>query len=234
MQTLDALQALWQGLRDPRSVAAVSVTTAVAIFAAAVLVVTLVDTAMMFAETSSLALKTEAEALTIVVPGTESEAAVEMTPVRRFTAAFGGALVLSTVSYAVLAGLLWLMMRFLTNERVGYAMALGAVSATAGIEVLQTLFATGLHLLTGSVRYGLHLGMAVSPADSPHLFLWLQRLDLFTAWHYVAAAMVVSTWSGLHYRYGIVVGGLVFVVVQVVFGVLSLISWLVPRVAHMT
>lgn len=233
MQTTAALRALWQGLRDPRSVVLVSATTAVAIFAAAVLVVTLADTAAMFAETSSVALKTEAEALTIVVPGTESEDAVEMTPGRRFTAAFGGALVLSTVSYAVLAGLLWLMMRFLTNERVGYAMALGAVSATAGVEALQTLLSTGIHLLTGSVRFGMHAGMVVSPAEYPHLFLWLQRLDVITFWQYVAAAMVLSVWSGLHYRYGVVVGGVVFVIVQAVMGVLSLMSWLAPKVAGM-
>ncbi|MFZ9870593.1 MAG: hypothetical protein ACO3E0_05510, partial [Candidatus Kapaibacteriota bacterium] len=135
--------------------------------------------------------------------------------------------------YAAMAGLLWLLMRFLTNERVGYAMALGAVSATAGIEVVQTSLTTGLHLLTGSVRYGLHLGVVVSPAEHPYLFLWLQRLDVLTAWQYIAAAMVLSVWSGVHYRYGIVVGGLVFAVVQAVFGLLSLISWLAPHVANM-
>ena len=233
VQTLDALRALWQGLRDPRSIAAVSVPTAVAIFAAAVLVVTLADTAAVFAEASSVSLSKESVQLTTIVPGSETGSSTTAVPAKAFTAAFGGALILTTVSYAAMAGLLWLLMRFLTNERVGYAMALGAVSATAGIEVVQTSLTTGLHLLTGSVRYGLHLGVVVSPAEHPYLFLWLQRLDVLTAWQYIAAAMVLSVWSGVHYRYGIVVGGLVFAVVQAVFGLLSLISWLAPHVANM-
>lgn len=229
MQTLAAFRALWQGLRDPRMVPTVTASTAVAIFAAAVLLMTLADTTAVYVEGGTPSLAQESAALSGRLQSTAAPATtVKGVPQREFTAALGGALMISTVSIAALAGMLWMFMRFLTNERVAYWEALGGVSATAGIDVLQTLVITPLHVLTGTIRYGFHAGVVVDPTTHPHLFLWLQRLDLFSVWHYLAAGMVVATWRSLHYRYGLVIGAVVFVVVQAAMGLLSLVSWLLP------
>jgi hypothetical protein len=227
LRILTAIQALWYGIVDPRRVQQVIPDTAVAVFAAAVLLLSLGRTAATFLEAADERLQAESAALSFQATPLVSSADVDLTsPQRQFTAVFGGALLSTILGIAVLAAMLWIMTRFLTNEDLSYSKALESVSAASSIEVLKLLITTPLHLLTHTNRSGLHAGLFVDPSSQPFLFAWLQRLDLFNLWLYLAAAIIIATWQGLHYRFGIVVGGVTYVVVQVLFGGFTLIAWM--------
>ncbi len=230
MQTLRAFSALWWGLRDPRRIPVPDTTTAVAIFAAAVMVLSAVWTLSVYVEQSSADLRAESELITAAGPRDLAPASSANTsPQREFTAVLGGALMRSVVTQAAMAAIVWLLFRFLTNATAGFSAALAAVSATASIEAVRALATAPLHMFTGSMRFGLSAGILVSPADHPHLFLWLQRLDLLSLWHYIAACMALAVWQGLHHRYGWVVGGVTFAVVQILMGAASLVAWVLQQ-----
>lgn len=230
MQTLRAFSALWWGLRDPRRLPVPDTTTAVAIFAAAVMMLSAVWTLTVYVERSSVILQAESAAITAAGPKDLTPAASDQaSPQREFTAVLGGALMRSVVTQAAMAAMVWLLFRFLTNASVGFAASLAAVCATASIEAVRALAMAPLHVAAGSVRFGLSAGIFVAPADHPHLFLWLQRLDLLSLWHYVAACMALAVWQGLHHRYGWVVGGVTFVVVQILMGAASLVAWVLQQ-----
>ena len=231
MQTLTAFRALLQGIRDPRTVKRPTATTAVAIFAAAVMALTLASTITVYVEHSNAALRAETEQLDALGPQQLGEGASVDTDAanHQFTAVLGGALIRSVVTMAAMALMFFALTRFLTNAAVPYSRAIGAVSATAGIEVLRSLISILPHMLFETSRAGIHLGVFIPPLDHPYLFLWLQRVDLFNVWHYVAAAMVLVTWSDLHYRYGWIVGIVVFLVVQILMGGLTLVAWILAQ-----
>ena len=231
MQTLTAFRALWWGIRDPRTIEQPIASTAVAIFAAAVMVLTLSATITVYIEHGNASLRAETEQLDVLGPQQMQEGAAVDTDTanRQFTAVLGGALIRSVVSVAALALVFFALTRFLTDVPVPYSRALAAVSATAGIEALRSLVSLVPHLLFESSRAGLHAGVFVAPLDHPFLFVWLQRVDLFNVWHYVAAAMALATWSNLHYRYGWIIGAVVFVVVQILMGGLTLVAWILAQ-----
>ena len=231
MQTLTAFRALWQGIRDPRTIERPTASTAVAIFAAAVMVLTLASTITVYVEHSNPALRAETEQLDLLGPQQMGKGASVDTDTanRQFTAVLGGALIRSVVSMAAMALLFFALTRFLTNAAVPYSQAIAAVSATAGIEVLRSLISILPHVIFETSRAGVHLGVFLQPLEHPFLFAWLQRVDLFNVWHYLAAAMALVTWSDLHYRYGWVVGVVVFLVVQALMGGLTLVAWILNQ-----
>ncbi len=231
MQTLTAFRALWQGIRDPRTIERPTASTAVAIFAAAVMVVTVASTIAAYVEHANPALRAETEQLDALGPQQMGKGASVDTDTanRQFTAVLGGALIRSVVSMAAMALMFFALTRFLTNAAVPYSQAIAAVSATAGIEAMRSLFSIIPHVIFETSRAGLHLGVFLKPLDHPFLFAWLQRVDLFNVWHYLAAAMALVTWSNLHYRYGWVVGLVVFLVVQTLMGGLTLVAWILDQ-----
>lgn len=231
MQTLTAFAALWQGIRDPRHLERPIASTAVAIFAAAVMVWTLAATATVYIEHGNAALRAETEQLNVLGPQQMGAGASVDTEAanRQFTAVLGGALIRSVVTLAAMALMFFALTRFLTDRPIPYSASLAAVSATAGIEVLRSLVSLAPHLLFETSRAGFHLGAVLQPLDHPFLFVWLQRIDIFNVWHYIAAAMALATWSDLHYRYGWVIGGVVFLVVQILMGGLTLVAWILAQ-----
>jgi hypothetical protein len=115
----------------------------------------------------------------------------------------------------------------MTDAPVTFGMALTTVSATALIGVVDVAVSVLLHSVTSTLRVGLHLGVLVDPVDHPAVFSWLQRLSLMSLWQYLAIGIGLSTWGGLHRRFGIVTGGIVWVVVGAVMGGIALVTWVV-------
>jgi hypothetical protein len=126
----------------------------------------------------------------------------------------------------VLAGLFLVLMRFMTDAPVTYGMAITSVSATALIQVIDLLMSTGAHMVFGTLRAGLHAGVTMDPASSPMLFTWLQQISLPSLWQYLAASVALATWGGLHARFGIVVGLVVWVISRLVHGGFTLVGWI--------
>ena len=228
MRFVNALKALWFGLTDPRRVEKVKPETAVAVFATAVLVLSLTMTAMTFIEATDPALTAESEMLSKggMLQFAEEETVDLSSGQRQFTAIFGGALISSVVSLVTLAGMFWIFVRFLTDQPLTYSMAIGGVASTVGIDVARALVNLPMHLLTHTNRVGAHLGVLVDPASDPFWFAWLQRVDLFSIWQYLAVGVILTSWSGLHHRFGIVVGTVVFLVVLAVFAGFTLVAWI--------
>ena len=44
-------------------------------------------------------------------------------------------------------------------------------------------------------------------------------------WQYLAIGVILATWSGLHHRFGIAVGAVVFTVALAIFGSLAIVAW---------
>lgn len=226
---ISAFRALWVGLTAPSRFAERSADTAVAIFAAAVLVLSVVTTASTFLESSDAVLAGEMTLLGSIQQQAGADTVDLSSSQRQFTAMYGGALIRSIISIAVLAGAFYLLGRFLTDQPFTYSMSIGAVASTALIDVLQQLVYVPLHLLTHTSRYGLHAGIMVAPSQHPFLFAWLQRFDVVMWWQYVAIAMALGSLTGLHRNYGYVVGSVVFVVVQLIFGGFALVAWITAQ-----
>jgi len=230
VRSLSALRALWFGLVDPRRVQEVIPDTAVAVFATAVLVLSLTMTAGTLLEGGDPLLLAESSTLTGSAATMLTQGDVDLTsPQRQFTAVYGGALISAIVGIAALAGMFWILARFMTDQPLTFSMSLASVGATALIEVVKALVMTPLHLLTHTNRIGLHAGVFLDPSSHPYLFAWLQRFDAFNLWQYLAAAVILATWTGLHHRYGVVIGSVVFVIVQLLFGGMTVVAWILSQ-----
>jgi hypothetical protein len=59
------------------------------------------------------------------------------------------------------------------------------------------------------------------------LFTWLQLISLESVWRYLAIAVALVNWQELHWRYGIVVGLVVWGVTRAIFGLMALVGWIV-------
>ncbi|RPI68376.1 MAG: hypothetical protein EHM43_05085 [Ignavibacteriae bacterium] len=226
-----AFKALWFGLVSPQRLSDITTESAVAIFAAAVLVLSVTNTATAFIEGSDPALSAESKTLLSYQPGLSSggEQVDLSSSQRQFTAVFGGALIRAIISMAVLAGLFYLIARFLTDQPFRYSLAIAAVGSAVLIEVIQSAVTVPAHLFFHTSRAGLHLGAFIAPTQHPFLFAWLQRFDVFALWQYIVIAMGLGSTTGLHYRYAFVVGPVVFTVVQLIFGGLALVAWITSQ-----
>lgn len=232
MRVVAACKALWHGLVAPARVQEATSQTAAAVFALSVLLVAFISVLSAITEASDIQLVAESRILTQTSAITSKpDPGLDLSlQQRQFTAALGGALVVTIISSAALAVLFLVFMRFMTNAPVTFEMALVAVSSTGLIICLDLILSTAGHLIFHTAQVGLHAGAFVSLRDSPMLFTWLQRWSVFSLWQYLAIAVALSTWSGLHARYGLVVGIVVWMLTRLIVGALTFVSWAVPGV----
>jgi hypothetical protein len=231
-----AIRAVWLGLVAPSRVDLADAPSSIAVFAMAVLVLTVANTASTYIETSNSQLRTEAVmgSPSVANPPAQSGQIDLTTPQRVFTANLGLALITTIVSLVLVALMLMFLHRFLTNQQSLFSTALAAVSATALIDLVRVLAYAVLHNSTGTMRWGLHAGVFVTPAQAPFLFAFLKRLDVVTWWQYVVMAMVLARNTGLHHRYGLVVGSVVFLAMLIAVGGFALVGWIVQLSAPAT
>ena len=229
MRVLAAIRAMWFGLVDPTRISETSREAAAAVFAVAVLLVSMTNTLCALWEQGDLSLATESRILlqnSATSPVKTSQLDLS-TPQRQFTAALGGALIVTIVSTVVVAGLFMFLMRFMTDRPVTFTQCIIAASAASSVLIVDTLVGSGLHLWFGTARAGLHAGAFLRPIDAPMLFTWLQRISLLSLWQYLVIAIALVRWEGLHWRFGIVTGAVVWVITRLLFGLLTLVSWIV-------
>jgi hypothetical protein len=224
---------MWNALRSPELIKDATTEVATAMFAVAVLVLSAAATIAALVEEGDPVLVAQSNALTYSSGiATDGQQGVDLSlPQRQITGVLGGALLVTIVSSVSLAGVFWVLVRFMTDAPVTYSMALTTVSATALIGVIDVAVAVGLHSATSTLRVGLHLGVVVDPVENPALFSWLQRLSVGSLWQYLVIGIGLSTWGGLHKRFGIVTGGIVWGVVAVVMGGIALVTWVVNLAA---
>ncbi len=221
-QVVKAMRALRDAFVHPERVLLDTELRVVSMFAVAMLLLTTVNTttAIVVQQHPQLAHQMQQ------VRPSESEANQEAVPNREFTGQLGGALVVSMGSTLALAALLYVLVRFMLNVSATFTQSLTAASAAVGIGAAGTLLLAGLQVAFGSIQAGLHLGWLVSPSTSPHLFAWLQRVNVFTAWEHMAAASVLVSAHGHHITYGRVVGVTSWLITLIVFGGFSLLAWI--------
>jgi hypothetical protein len=229
MRITAAMRSIWFGLVDPRRIRQTPTEAAAAVFAVAVLAVSVTGTLCTLWEQSIPSLVLDSAILSQQAPAaTGSAEGVDLSlPQRQFTGALGGTLIITIVSYAALAGVFMILVRFLTNSVVSYSKAIIATSSLALVSILDSFIATGLHVATGSIQIGLHAGVGLPPSESPMLFTWLQLISLESVWRYLAIAVALVNWQELHWRYGIVVGLVVWGVTRAIFGLMALVGWIV-------
>ena len=232
MRVTKALAALVHGVRAPSRIQEVTTEAAMAVFAIAVFLVAFANTWSAITEQGNQALVAESAKLlpaaTMPLPGGSSVPAVDLSlPQRQFTQILGGALQKTIVPYVVMALAAMIFLRFAANAQVGYLQCLAAISATALIDVIGIVISTLMHLGFETTRAGLHAGVFIDPISHPMWFLWLQSFSIATLWQFVASCIGLVTWSGLHWRYGVVVGGVVWIVTRLVLGGFALMAWIV-------
>lgn len=229
MRITAAMRSIWFGLVDPRRIRQTPTEAAAAVFAVAVLAVSLVGTLCTLWEQGSASLVRESAILSQQTPAATGAAeGIDLSlPQRQFTGALGGTLIITIVSYAALAGVFMILVRFLTDCAVSYSKAIIATSSLALVSMLDSFIATALHVVTGTIKIGVHAGVWLQPSESPMLFTWLQLISLESVWRYLAIAVALITWENLHWRYGIVVGLVVWGVTRAIFGLMALVGWIV-------
>lgn len=231
MRIVFAIQTLWGALRYPTSTSIPNSGIAVSIFALSILLLTAVQTFTTSFEAQNRAIAAESEQSSIIEllrkQDTSTTAPIQTeTPQRAFTAQLGVVLITTIIGFALAAGLFTLLTPFLTNQPVNYVVAVGACSATVLIELFRLLLYFLIHMATGSVQYGIHAGAFVSVVDHPFLFTWLTKIDPFVWWQYVVMGMVLSNSIGLHFRYGYVIGTIVYGVLLAAIGSLALFAFI--------
>lgn len=229
MRLIAAGKAIWHGAVLPQRVQEATTQAATATFAVAVLLVVVVSVWAAMIENGDATLAVESQLLTqttAVLPADTTDLDMS-SPQRQFTAILGGALTVTIVSTAALAGFFLIVTRFMTNAPVTYGMAIVAVASSALVQCLDLSLSSAGHIIFHTARAGLHAGAFISPIESPMLFTWLQRISLFSLWQYVAIAIALTTWGGLHQRFGLVVGFIVWIVTRLIFGALTLVTWVV-------
>lgn len=227
MRVTKAIIAILHGVYAPSRIREVTKDAAMAVFAIAVVVVSLTSTWAALNEQNDPILA--AEAATLLPTPTQAKQApknVDLSaPKRQFTVALGGALQ-KTIIPSVSAALMFMIVgRFLTNQNIGYLQSLAAFSATALIEVLGIVISYLIHVAFHTIRFGLHAGVFVDPHTHPMWFVWLQNLDVFSLWQFIAAGVGIVVWNDLHWKYGIIVGGTVWFVSRLILGSFSLMAW---------
>ena len=230
MRVTKALAALVHGVRAPSRIQEVTTEAAMAVFAIAVFLVAFANTWSAIIEQGNPALVAESARLlpTATLPGGSSVPNVDLSlPQRQFTQVLGGALQKTIVPYVVMALAAMIFLRFAANAQVGFLQCLAAVSATALIDVLGIVVSTGMHLGFETTRAGLHAGVFLDPIRHPMWFLWLQSFSVATLWQFLAACIGLVTWTGLHWRYGVVIGGVVWITTRVILGGFALLAWIV-------
>lgn len=233
MRVITVARAMWNALRSPEQLKDATTEVATAMFAVAVLVLSAASTIAALIEEGNPALVAQSKALTYVTePTADGQPGVDLSlPQRQVTGVLGGALLVTIVSTIALAGVFWVLVRFMTDAPVTYGMALIVVSSTALIGVLDIALSVVLHAATSTLRAGLHLGVVVDPIEHPAVFSWLQRLSLVSLWQYLVIGIGICTWGGLHRRFGVVTGSIVWVVVGLVMGGIALVTWVVNLAA---
>lgn len=230
MRAASAFQTLWMALVAPSKAVLASSRDCVATMAAAVIVLVTVQTVVSYAEATSPQLASEAERSALVNQiraGDSSQESVEIVNSERSFTAQLGTVMITTIAGLGIAGLvLMLVGRFLTNEDISFTLAIGAVASSALIDVARLVLYLPLHLLGGSVRWGIHLGAFVSPEQHPFLFSWLAKVDPLLWWQYVVMAIVMSVNVKLHYRYGIVIGTVVYLLLLSAVGGFAFVGYL--------
>lgn len=233
MRVFTVARTMWNALRSPEQIKDATTEVATAMFAVAVLLLSAASTVAALVEEGNPALVAQSNALTYSAGKAPSgEAGVDLSlPQRQITGVLGGALLVTIVSSIALAGVFWVLVRFMTDAPVTYGMALTTVSATALIGVIDISVAALLHSVTSTLRAGLHLGAFVDPVEHPAMFSWLQRCSIGSLWQYLVIGIGLSTWGGLHRRFGIVTGAIVWLVVGLVMGGIALVTWVVNLAA---
>lgn len=227
MQFLDVFRAMVLALRAPWRVADFVDRRATTFFAVAVLSVTAVNVVATLNTQADARLSAEAALLT---PKPEGDNAVDLRQSgRHVTAILGGAVFTTSMSIIVLAGLMMVVGRFLTDKPYRYGHAVIVTSGASAIVILRVAIETGLQLATHSVRWGPHLGIVVDPATSPHMFAALQRVDVFTLWEYLVIAIGLVRTQGLHARFGYIVGLVVWLLMIILFGGATTVAYVLSR-----
>ncbi|MBU3740841.1 MAG: hypothetical protein FGM24_00995 [Candidatus Kapabacteria bacterium] len=215
MQFLDVFRAMVLALRAPWRVADYVDRRATTFFAVAVLCVTAVNVVATLNTQADAQLSAEAALLT---PKPEASGGVDLRQSgRQVTAILGGAVFTTSMSIIVLAGLMMVVGRFLTDQPYRYGHAIIVTSGASAIVMLRVVVETSLQLATHSVRWGPHLGIVVDPSASPYVFAALQRVDVFTLWEYVVIAIGLVRTQGLHDRFGYVIGLVVWLLMIILF-----------------
>lgn len=228
MKIVQAAKALWYGIRNPERVQEIPSEAATAVFAVAVLVFVLITILCSYTESASPSIAAEtARLMPDMLSETQQGAVVQSTTQNGvFTTVLGVALMQTLVSTAVLAALFMILTSFLTNQRPTYSTAIIGVSASALILCIDSVITTLLHMVFGTTQAGLHLGAFVSPLHSPFLSKWLQRFSVFDLWRYIVIGMVICVRTDLHKKYGVIVGTVGYIAVNLLFGAIVLVMWI--------
>lgn len=230
MQFLDVFRAMVLAVRAPWRLADYADRRALTFFAVAVLCVTACKVWATYLTAEDPQLLAESA---LLAPSSTDKATVDIDqPKRLFTAVLGGAVFTTIVSTAVLAGLMMIVGRFLTDKFYLYRHAIIVTSGAASIAIIRVVVETSLQLLTHSSRWGPHLGIVIDPAGSPYLFAALQRVDLFGLWEYMVVAIGLVGTQGLHRRYGYIVGLVVWLATVVMLGSATVVASLVSGIAR--
>lgn len=230
MRVVKAFHALLNGVRAPQRIQEVTKEAAMAVFAIAVFLVAFANTWSAMTEQANPALVAESARLlpTATLPGGTSVPNVDLSlPQRQFTQVLGGALQKTIIPYVAMSLVAMMFLRFAANAQVSFLQCLAAISATALIDVIGIVVSTAMHLGFETTRAGLHVGVFIDPISHPMWFLWLQSFSLATLWQFVAACIGLVTWTGLHWRYGVVVGGIVWVTTRLILGGFAILAWIV-------
>jgi hypothetical protein len=231
VRLLVALKSLVFAVVNPTRLHETQAASATAVFAVAVLLLTSAETGLAYLQAADPRLEMENASITLPLQqiGQDKQSVAMSNEMHQFTAIMGSALLKTFLSLIMVSALALGVARFLTDKQYSVSIAIICVSAATGIDLLRFLVETPLHLILHTVRFGLHLGVFVDPAQYPLLFSWLQRLDVFGLWYYVALSIGITTSEGLHRKFGIVVGVILFGIVQIVFAGLTLIAWIMSR-----
>lgn len=145
---------------------------------------------------------------------------------QEFTAALGNGVIQTVIRNLTLAGLLMVLMRFLANAAVTYTAAVIAVAGCASIAMLGTMVNTVISIALVNANAVLGPNVLIDSATHDILSMWLTKADAFVVWEYAAACIALASYSGLHRRYGMVVGIVAWIVVMCFTGAASLVVWI--------
>ncbi|NQW30150.1 MAG: hypothetical protein HQ472_06535 [Ignavibacteria bacterium] len=229
-RSLRAFRALLHGVFQPQNVYKATTDSAMAIFAIAVLVLTIGSAASYMAESNNAQLKTETElmksALNVDKNSTKSVPIAENNDV---TLAVGNSLFIWAGGLLVLSLLFLVLGRFMLDLTVNFKMTLASVGSTAIILLSKELFNSILHVSFGTIQYGAHLGAFWDPVQSPILFSWLQRIDIFSLWAFLNCGAALVGWGGLHKKFGYAIGFTAWVITVCAFGVISVLAGILAQ-----
>ena len=230
MRVVKAFKALLDGVVAPQRIQNVTIEAAMAVFAIAVFVVAITTVWSVDLQQGNKQLAAESARLISSTSAQRGSSAPQVDlslPQRVFTQALGEALQKTIIPYVALAALAMILFRFTTNVQTRYLQSLAAVSATALIDVIGIIVATFMHLAFETTRAGFHAGVFIDPQVHPMWFVWLQTFSVASLWQLIAASVGLATWNRLNWRYGIVVGIILWVASRLVLGGFTIMDWIV-------